>query len=102
MYARINIPSVFCNQVESDDFPLLEGVILSKCQSRPRRQTRRRQATTQQRRDRSRESFYENEDTDEYENTYNRHQDQRNFCDRDCYKSTELAKFDSNSYKNSV
>ena len=27
LYARINIPSVFCDQVESDDFPLPEGVI---------------------------------------------------------------------------
>ena len=101
LYARINIPSVFCDQVESDDFPLPEGVILSKWQSRPRRQTRRRQAAAQQRRDRGRESFYDNEDINEYENPYNRHQDRREYSDSDRYKSAEVAKFDSNPYRNS-
>ena len=72
LYARINVPSVFADKVESDEFPLPGGVILSKWLSRPQVQARNRQKPTSTRRRRGQYQDIGNGSEMEYSTRYNK------------------------------
>ena len=72
LYARINVPSVFADKVESDEFPLPGGVTLSKWLSRPQVQARNRQKPTSTRRRRGQYQDIGNGSEMEYNTRYNK------------------------------